>query len=266
LEAYDFFWKEFCAYYLEIAKPTLFGKIGKPEEKKNKQKLLVIVLLHAIRLIHPMAPFITEELFQRLKERLTGVKVDKSKKLDVYTTEAINALSSIACIKAPYPQVLHSENEASKVDETFSFIESVVYTIRNIRGEMKIPSTTAVEVHIVIPEGHLHKQTITENLHIIPALIKVSSIQLHAIEPTHLEHASVGNVEGIKMMLPIPPELLEQEKTRLAKEKERLQLLIEKLSGQLSNESFVSNAPPELISKQRALLSQAQEDLQQYKP
>ena len=75
LEAYDFFWKEFCAYYVEIAKPVLFGKAGSPQERVNKQKLLVIVLCQAIRLLHPMAPFITEELFQILKSRFQGVQI-----------------------------------------------------------------------------------------------------------------------------------------------------------------------------------------------
>ena len=75
MEAYDFFWKEFCAYYVEIVKPVLFGKAGTPEERTNKQKFLVIVLSQAIRLMHPMAPFITEELFQLLKTRLEGVEI-----------------------------------------------------------------------------------------------------------------------------------------------------------------------------------------------
>ncbi len=150
----------------------------------------------------------------------------------------------------------------SKIDATFSLIESLVYTIRNIRGEMKIPSTTAVEVHIVIPEDHPHKQTVAENLHIIAALVKIINIQLDSADPVFLQHASIGSVEGLKVMLPIPPELLLQEKTRLAKEKERLTSSIEKLSVQLAKENFVSNAPAKLIDKQRTLLTQAQEDLE----
>ncbi|NGX55033.1 MAG: Valine--tRNA ligase [Chlamydiae bacterium] len=59
MASYDFFWKAFCAYYVEIAKPVLFGKTGSLEEKRNKQILLVIVLTNALRLLHPMAPFIT---------------------------------------------------------------------------------------------------------------------------------------------------------------------------------------------------------------
>ena len=83
LEAYDFFWKEFCAYYVEISKPILFGKVGSLIERKNKQKLLMIILNQAIRLLHPMAPFITEELFQVLKEKFQGVEVHPNS--DLYT-------------------------------------------------------------------------------------------------------------------------------------------------------------------------------------
>ena len=65
--SYEFFWNDFCAVYVELAKPILFGKVGAPEDKKNKQKLLVILLSNAIRLMHPIAPFITEEIFSLLK-------------------------------------------------------------------------------------------------------------------------------------------------------------------------------------------------------
>ena len=101
VEAYDFFWKEFCAYYVEISKPTLFGKAGLPANRLNKQKLLCIVLCQAIRLMHPMAPFISEELFHILKERLQEAK--REKLCDPLTSECIDALKSAACCTAPYP-------------------------------------------------------------------------------------------------------------------------------------------------------------------
>ena len=68
-EAYRFFWDEFCADYLELVKPTLFGKTGTPELRANKQRILLVVLCNLIRLFHPMAPFVTEELFSQLKEK-----------------------------------------------------------------------------------------------------------------------------------------------------------------------------------------------------
>lgn len=260
LEAYDFFWKEFCAYYVEIAKPTLFGKAGTAAERKNKQKLLFIILLNAIRLIHPMAPFITEELFQLLKERLKGAS-QPATSLDPYTTEALLALKSASCMIAPYPTLLRASDQNSAIEKTFALIEALVYAIRNIRGEMKIPPSSAVEVHLAAPLNHAERQAVVDNQKIIAALVKISKLHMHTETPETLGHASLAKVEGFTLLIPIPEELLQQELVRLTKEKERLIQLIERINTQLSNENFVNNAPPELIVKQRGLLSQAENDL-----
>jgi len=156
---YNFFWDEFCAYYVEITKPTLFGKGG---DLKNKQKLLTIVLLTAIRLMHPIAPFITEEIFHLLKEHFIHLKPANP---DPYTRDAIDALLSPACIIAPYPQVLDKEGINPAVEETFSLMNEIVYTIRNIRAEMQI---TQRELTDVIIEGET--KSVEANQHIITSL------------------------------------------------------------------------------------------------
>jgi len=193
---------------------------------------------------------------------LAGVTIDPTPTIDPYTQEAILALNSEACIKAPYPTVIRATDLNAQIDRTFALVESLVYTIRNIRGEMKIPPGTAVEVHIVAPSNHPDRQNVIDNQKILPALVKINGLHIHETEPTTLGHASVGSVEGLKIMIPIPTNMLQQEKARLVKEKERLTLTIEKFTVQLSNENFVSNAPPELIAKQRALLEQAEKDLE----
>lgn len=260
LEAYDFFWKEFCAYYVEIAKPTLFGKVGTPAERKNKQKLLFIVLLNAIRLIHPMAPFITEELFQLLKERIK--RIDKANvSIDPYTAETLRALESESCMTAPYPTILRASDQNPAIESTFALIESLVYAIRNIRGEMKIPPASAVEVHLAAPLDHSQRQAVIDNQKIIAALVRISELHLHEEAPESLGHASMATVDGIKVLIPIPEELLQQEMARLNKEKDRLTQVIERLTTQLANENFVNNAPAELIAKQRGLLQQAENEL-----
>ena len=66
---YRFFWDDFCAYYIEICKPYLYGKLGSTEEINNKKWLLFTILTGTIKLLHPVAPFITEELFSILKEK-----------------------------------------------------------------------------------------------------------------------------------------------------------------------------------------------------
>ncbi|MEM1282194.1 MAG: valine--tRNA ligase [Chlamydiota bacterium] len=260
MQAYDFFWKEFCSYYVEIAKPTLFGKSGKPEDRKNKQKLLVIVLCQAMRLIHPMAPFISEELFQLLKTRLEGVS--NREKTDPYTTETIEALKAKGCIVAPYPQVTREEDLNPKIDNTFDLVGQVVYTIRNVRGEMNLPPSTPTDIYITSETGEEQLSTILENQGIIKALIRTNVIEISNKEP-EVEFASTGMVENLKITIPLPKELLKQELARLTKEQNRLEYHLEKVKNQLSNKDFVTRAPAELIEKQKKNLQQTENELQE---
>lgn len=261
LESYEFFWKEFCSYYLELAKPALFGKTGTPQERKNKQKLLAIILCQAVRLIHPMAPFITEELFQLLKDRFKGISL-LNKTIDPYTIETINALQSPACMVAAYPQVIRRSDLNPGIEESFALVDSVIYTIRNIRGEMKLPPGMATDIHIIGSLQDPHYHTIHDHRHLIAALVKTTSIQMHESEPK-IGFASTGVLNALKIAIPLPEELLKQEQGRLTKEKERLEASIEKIKGQLSNQEFVSNAPAQLVEKQKASLQQSERELQE---
>lgn len=253
LEAYDFFWKEFCSYYVEIVKPILFGKSGRPKERKNKQKLLVIVLCQAIRLIHPMAPFITEELFQLLRERFKACAIHK--KVDTYTKECLLALQQPACMVAAYPTVIRKEDINADIEKIFSLVERVVYAIRNIRGEMKLPPATASEVHIIGSATDPNYMIIKNHRAIIAALVRTTAIEMHA-EEIKKGFASTGIVDTLKILIPLPEQLLQQELARLSKEKERLLLALEKTRTQLNNQEFVQNAPRALVEKQKQLLEQ----------
>jgi valyl-tRNA synthetase len=260
LEAYDFFWNDFCAYYLEIAKPYLSGRLGTAEQKKEKQKLLVIVLSNAIRLLHPVAPFITEELFQHLKKRLDGIKI--SKHLDPYTEETIHAMLSPACIVSPFPKVIRPQDINQEAKESFNLIEAIVYTIRNIRGEMKLPPGEATDVHIVGSSSDPRYQIIKENTGMISSLVRTKSIQMHTTEP-HVGFSCTGFVSEMKIMIPLPPERVTKEKERLTKESERLKGFIEKMRSQLSNQEFLDKAPEALIEKQSESLKQAERDFKE---
>jgi len=260
LEAYDFFWKEFCAYYVEISKPILLGKVGSPCERANKQKLLAIILCQAIRLIHPVAPFITEELFHLLKEQLVGGGENVATS-DPYTIECIHALSSAACLVAPFPQGIRSSDANPEIDQTFSVMKQVIYTIRNIRGEMKLSPGTATDIYIIGEADDPDRQTVQSHLHIIEALIRAQKIEIQRSEP-FLGFACTGVYRSLKIILPLPKELLNQERLRLAKEKDKLTLSLDKLRHQLTNPNFVQRAPLELIEKQREQLAQGERELE----
>lgn len=260
LQAYDFFWKEFCAYYVEITKPILFGRRGTKEERANKQKLLAIVLTNAVRLLHPMAPFITEELFQVLKERLGGCEVKET--ADAYTKEALEALAQNACIVAPYPTVVNASHIDAEVNDHFDFVSEVVYTVRNIRGEMNIPPGTRTKIFLIGKEGDSNFESISNHCGIVDALVRAEAIETVTEEP-ELPFAATGMVGTVKVMIPLPEDLLEKERTRLVGTEEKLSKSLERIMGQLSNENFVQRAPEELVVKTREQKEQMETELEE---
>jgi valyl-tRNA synthetase len=259
-QAYDFFWKEFCSYYVEIAKPALFGKAGSPAERKNKQKLLAIILCQSVRLIHPMAPFISEELFQLLKQRLGNGKACSD--ADPYTKEAATALQSPACMLAPYPVVVRASDLNVEINTSFALVDKIIYTIRNVRGEMKVPPGTATDVHIIGKEGDPNLDIVTNNKTIISALVRSNAIEVHNKEPT-IGFAATGIVESLKVMIPLPEEMLKNEMSRLTKEHNKLEYHLEKMRAQLASEDFVSKAPAALIEQHRNNLAQTEKELEE---
>lgn len=256
--AYEFFWKEFCAYYVELTKPILFGKAGTPQERINKQKLLVIVLCQAIRLMHPMAPFITEELFHALKEQLDGAELTKES--DPYTQECVTALTHPACIATIYPLVICESDINPQIDQAFELMEQIVYTIRNIRGEMKLPPGMSTDVYIIGDSAHPEWHIVKENSGIIGALIRTEKVEVLKEEP-EIDFGCTGVCGHLKIILPLPTTMIVQEKARLEKEKEKSTLNLEKISSQLANSEFVNRAPAQLIEKLQHQKNQTENEL-----
>lgn len=249
LDSYNFFWKEFCAYYLEIVKPVLMGKIGSFEQRKNKQKILFITLFATLRMLHPMAPFITEELYQKIKEIFPCISSNSN---CPYMQEALNALKAPACILSSYPQVIENDISSS-IEEQFRFVEEIVYSIRNIRGEMKLPPSIATDIYLLDEKNNLETYQC-----IIAALVPTKDIVLCKEEPS-LAFAGSALCNEVKIFIPLPEEFKEQEKVRLLKEKEKVMQELEKIQEKLSNESFINNAPKPLVEKMQEQLKNKQE-------
>jgi valyl-tRNA synthetase len=256
--AYDFFWKEFCAYYVEITKPVLFGKAGTLEEKENKQKILLIVLCSALRLMHPMAPFITEELFQILKEQFDGVVPQNH--ADAYTQELSQALKAPACITAPYPTADNKETIDSCVEKDFAFIDELIRVIRNIRAEMSLLPNLPNDLIIVAPEENRELLLTKENQPILTSLIRLGSITYQEKEPT-LAFSASSYAGPLKIIIPLPQEMKDKERLRLSKEQEKLIARQNGAREKLSNPSFVEKAPPHLVDKVKVELEETEKQL-----
>lgn len=253
--AYDFFWKEFCAYYVEITKPVLFGKEGTKEQREQKQILLLIVLNNALRLLHPIAPFITEELFMRLKEMFGQTQVGS---VDPYTKELVDSLHAPSISVAKYPDLVSADDLDPLIEEQFQFLMEIIYALRNIRGEMRLPPKVAAD--LVIESPLKHHVGIKSHLFIIRALIQLGDVTL-VEQADSLPFSAVGNVGETKLHLLLPQELIEQEKKRLAKEQEKLEKQKVRLQKQLDNQDFLLRASSLVIEKQRQSLQETEQKL-----
>ncbi len=257
--AYSFYWDEFCAYFVEVSKPYLYGKALSQEHRENKQKLLAIILFGYVRLLHPITPFITEELFQRLKERFSDLILSET--LDPYTFDFIQALSSEACIVSNFPK-FNKEAISSDDESNFQLVSDLIYHIRNVRGEMQMPLATACEVYLVGHEENASLKLFKDNTHLIESLVKVSKIHFVSQDPK-LEMVSTSVSGSVKIIIPLPSEMKDKEKKRLEGQIEKLKPQISGLKARLSNDSFVSKAPTQLVESTKKSLEDSIETLKQ---
>lgn len=253
--AYEFFWNDFCATYVELAKPVLFGKVGNEFLKQNKQRLLVILLSNSIRLMHPISPFITEEIFALLKSHVAHFDGE-----DALTRETARALKAPACAVASYPEPLELKLDPA-AESTFAFMLEIVHAIRNIRAEMQLPPSEKTELYIIGQGIDMEKARAHQT--ILTALTPTSQIVFQPHEQSGFGASTL--IGSIKLQIPIPASLQAKEKGRLEKEQEKLEKLLISTEAKLSNPDFRSRAPQEVVAKLETALTQTTEQLKAIK-
>ncbi len=226
---YQFIWHEFCDWYLELTKLYLY----KEEMKKKRnltQRTLLEVLDAILRLLHPFMPFITEEIWQQLPQR----KEDES----------------IMVAEFPKPDERYDDEDVA--DEMGLVIE-VTNALRNIRGEMNLPPGEQIRVLLRTKSEGVEKR-LRENQSFIQFLALVNEFKFSRDLEKPLYSAFVV-VRDVEVFVPMERSRMEEEAKRLQKEI----IKIEKESGfvmkKLSNEQFLSKAPPEIVQevKEKAL-------------
>lgn len=251
---YEFFWNDFCSNYVEIAKPILFGKEGAQKEKKEKQKLLVILLLSAIRLMHPIAPFVTEEIFSLLKEKFPSIQKSSA---DSYTEELTKSLQKSSCMIAPFPEVKETKDIDEEVENAFSFVYAIAKTLRNIRAEMQLSFSEKSDVYVISSDGK--KMLSTKQQRILRSLVPISQLLFQKEEPKGFGASAVYG-EG-KLFIPIPETLKKKEKVRLEKEREKIEKLLQGAEKKLANREFLEKAPKQVVASLKSSFSDLQNQL-----
>lgn len=238
---YTFFWDEFCSYYLELSKPTLSHREIFHAKYVNKQKILFIILLASIRLLHPITPFITEEIFSLLRMRFAGDLASSHSIDDPYCKDAIESLQRENCIVAPYPTVYRTEDIQTSVESDFMRLKEITYRIRNIRGSLSIPLRMPCRVFFISTNSSM-LDFLEKNSHYFTALVAISDIQ-YTTQMTMPTLSSVDIVENVTICIPLPEECKGRELERLSKQKLQHQKQLDTLIAQMANSEFVEKAP-----------------------
>jgi valyl-tRNA synthetase len=236
---YEFVWNEYCDWYLELSKPVLWDENASPALQKGTRRTLIRVLETTLRMAHPLMPFITEEIWQQVKT-LAGAEGD-------------------TIMLQPYP-----EADASKVDEQatndIEWLKNVIIGIRNIRGEMNISPGKMLPVYFNNGSPQ-DKQRLENNQQFLSKLAKLDSVTwLNQGEEAPMSAtALVGDMEILVPMAGLIDK--DAELARLNKETEKLQKELMKVKGKLNNEKFVSNAPEEVVAKEKSRLEEMETTL-----
>ncbi|MDK9429238.1 valine--tRNA ligase [Gallibacterium anatis] len=224
---YEFIWNQFCDWYLELTKPVLNS--GSEIQQRGTRHTLITVLEQILRLAHPIIPFITEEIWQKVKG-LVNIDAD-------------------TIMLQPFPQF-----DANLVDEQaineINWIKELIVNVRNIRSEMNIAPSKALDVLL----RHLTEDEINclnNNLSLIKTMAKLESINiLSSAEEAPLAVTKLlGNAE---LLIPMAGFIDKQaELARLTKELNKLQQEVQRIENKLNNENFVVKAPEAVIAKER---------------
>jgi valyl-tRNA synthetase len=227
---YQFVWDEYCDWYLEIAKVQI--QVGDASQQRGTRRTLIRVLEAILRLAHPVIPFITEELWQKVAP-IAG-KDGESVSL------------------APYPQT-NAANVNAEAEAWMAKLKAVVDACRNLRGEMNVSPSTRLPAYVVGDAAFIRAAA-----PVLQALAKLSEVKVFDDEASWSAAAKAAPVAvaGDARLCLFMEIDVAAEKVRLAKEEKRLEGELAKANGKLSNEAFVAKAPPAVIEQERKRIAE----------
>jgi valyl-tRNA synthetase len=222
---YQFTWHEFCDWYLEVIKPSLYQK-DNPEERRTAQSVLTHALDTLLRLLHPFIPFLTEELWQKLPGR-----------------------DAQSIMISSYPQSEKRWIDRS-VEAQMNTIIEVISTIRNVRAEAHVPPASRVHVLLVAP-AEADRTLLSRHEDYIKNLARVKELTIKS-EGERVESAAVGIAANIEVVLFLEGVVdFKQEEARLQKELGKVLRDLKFVTRKLGNEEFLGKAPSEIINKEK---------------
>lgn len=220
---YDFFWSEFCDWYIEMAKIDLYG--GDDLAKKRAQQVLYFILERALKLLHPFMPFITEEIWQHLPHDGRSIMVSK------------------------WPEYDPAWDFTDAGD--MEVVMDAVRGIRNIRAEMNVSPARKAKAVARVSDPFV-MDILKNSTEIIHTLAKVEDMEFITQDSPAPHKALTYVIKGAEIFVPMEGLVdIETEIERLQKEHTNLEKEIDRVSKKLSNEGFLAKAPQDVVEKER---------------
>jgi valyl-tRNA synthetase len=227
---YHFFWGDFCDWYIELSKPALSGEASRP----RVGNVLLTVLDRALRLLHPVMPFLTEELWQRLPGH-----------------EAIHP--ETICLAA-YPRREERWEDAG-VEAGMEVLMQVVTRVRAVKAEMGLPPKAKIDLHLAVPDAEIGR-LLEEQRPLVRSLTGVETVTLGPAP----EDARRDLVAGVEIGVAVEAQAMTaEERARLEKELEKLTSEIARAEERLANPEFLAKAPAHVVEGGRARLAEMRE-------
>ena len=221
---YRFIWDDFCDWYIEMSKETLAG--DDEAAKLTTRSILVYVLDNTLRLLHPIMPFVTEEIWQSVP----------------HVGESL--------VVATYPTV-HPEQMDEKAAEEMEFLMDFIRSVRTVRNEMNTPLSKPINIIAKVSDA-AHYAILKENESYIARFSNPEEF-VYGEDVEAPSDAVTSVITGAEIYLPLAGLInIEDEIARLEKEAEKLQQEVDRVEKKLSNEKFVAKAPEAVVEAERA--------------
>ncbi|MCK4956996.1 MAG: class I tRNA ligase family protein, partial [Candidatus Cloacimonetes bacterium] len=233
----DFVWKEFCSWYLELSKDRIYSDDS--EAQKTAKYVLLDVLQTSMRLLSPIMPFISEEIWQNIK---THFPMDED-----------------ALVIAKFPES-NKELIDMKIAEEMGMIQEAISAIRNLRKQVNL--SPALEINAFIKVANEAQIKLFEDYsNYFLKLSKVSDINI-AIEMEKPKASIAAVVQNIEIFLPLAGLIdLDAEREKLNKQIVKVEKEVKRVNGKLNNERFISKAPEAVINKEKAIYEEVKTKL-----
>jgi valyl-tRNA synthetase len=242
---YEFVWNEYCDWYLELTKAVLQNDNASDAAKAGTRRTLVRVLEATLRMLHPLMPFITESIWQTVAPLAQGTA---SKDGDTIMLQ-------------PWPLAEDSKINA-EAEAEIEWVKAFILGLRQIRGEMDIAPSKPLPL-LIENASEQDQQRLTQHRELLNKLAKVESVELLR-DDQEAPQSAVALLGQMKILVPMAGLIdVGAELERLGKQLEKAQKLAQQKQAKLGNEKFVANAPEAVVAKEKGILAEVEQTIQQ---